>query len=234
MPAAKARSNAALIPVFDTATATSERILYVAMRLFGEHGVDRVSLKEISDAAGNRNKSAVGYHFMNKQGLIDALLQRIDQDVGKAIGAALSEISTRLDDGAKLEVADFGKAVLDPVVNFYVSSPYGRDAFRLLARLMHDPVEGLPIAVRRRNGARIETAMQILRRLQPNKPMRLIEQHVHHTIMATINGLSLADRFLAIRTDRWAANELEAFFDSYAGFLAFGLSSGAGDANSKN
>lgn len=227
-------ASLAVVAESDAPAVTSERLIHVAMRLFGEHGIDRVSLKEISDAAGNRNKSAVGYHFASKQGLIDALLQRIDQDVGTAIGDVVLALKARLDGGEALEIADVVKGVLEPVVNFYISSPYGRDAFRLLARLMHDPVEGLPLAVRRENGVRIETVIQILQSLQPEKPPRLIEQHVHHTIMATINGLSLADRFLALRTDIWAANELGAFFDSYAEFLACGLSSGAGTTSTNN
>lgn len=49
------------------------RILVSAERLFAERGVDHVSLREIGEHAGQRNNSAVQYHFGSKQGLIQAL-----------------------------------------------------------------------------------------------------------------------------------------------------------------
>lgn len=49
-----------------------EKILLAAERLFAERGFG-VSLREIAVAAGQRNHSAVQYHFGDKTGLIDAL-----------------------------------------------------------------------------------------------------------------------------------------------------------------
>ncbi|MFC4121924.1 TetR/AcrR family transcriptional regulator [Nonomuraea zeae] len=51
-----------------------EQILRAAERLFAERGFT-VSLREISVAAGQRNHSAVQYHFGGKAGLIDALYE---------------------------------------------------------------------------------------------------------------------------------------------------------------
>jgi AcrR family transcriptional regulator len=49
------------------------RILLAAERLFAERGVDNVSLREIAEHAGQRNNSAVQYHFGDRRGLIQAL-----------------------------------------------------------------------------------------------------------------------------------------------------------------
>lgn len=49
-----------------------EKILIAAERLFAERGFG-VSLREIAVAAGQRNHSAVQYHFGDKTGLVDAL-----------------------------------------------------------------------------------------------------------------------------------------------------------------
>ncbi|WP_228785618.1 TetR/AcrR family transcriptional regulator [Nocardia cyriacigeorgica] len=49
------------------------RILLAAERLFAERGVSHVSMREISAAAGQRNNSAVQYHFKNKHALLRAL-----------------------------------------------------------------------------------------------------------------------------------------------------------------
>ncbi|MFE7723506.1 TetR/AcrR family transcriptional regulator [Nocardia rhizosphaerihabitans] len=49
------------------------RILLAAERLFAERGVSHVSMREISAAAGQRNNSAVQYHFKDKRALLWAL-----------------------------------------------------------------------------------------------------------------------------------------------------------------
>lgn len=55
---------------------TREHLLDVAERLYGDHGVDRVSLREIRLAAGQRNKSAIQFHFGDRDGLMRALADR--------------------------------------------------------------------------------------------------------------------------------------------------------------
>jgi AcrR family transcriptional regulator len=49
-------------------------MLDVAEDLLGSRGLNSVSLREIAAAAGQRNNSAVRYHFRDKDGLIDALI----------------------------------------------------------------------------------------------------------------------------------------------------------------
>ncbi len=55
--------------------ATRESILAAAERLFAERGVEGVSNRQISEAAGQGNNTAVGYHFGTKTDLIRALVR---------------------------------------------------------------------------------------------------------------------------------------------------------------
>jgi AcrR family transcriptional regulator len=55
---------------------TKLTLMRAAERLFAEHGVDHVSLREVSVAAGQKNHSAAVYHFGSREGLIDAILAR--------------------------------------------------------------------------------------------------------------------------------------------------------------
>lgn len=49
-------------------------LIETAQRLFGQHGLDGISLREIAAAAGQANSNAVQYHFNDKAGLIRAIL----------------------------------------------------------------------------------------------------------------------------------------------------------------
>ncbi|RKN12253.1 TetR/AcrR family transcriptional regulator [Streptomyces radicis] len=56
--------------------ATRESILNAAERLFAERGVYAVSNRQISEAAGQGNTAAVGYHFGTKTDLVRAIIRR--------------------------------------------------------------------------------------------------------------------------------------------------------------
>jgi len=60
------------VPRFDTRLA----LMRAAEQLFAQQGVDRVSLREIAIAAGQRNVSAATYHFGSKRELIETILER--------------------------------------------------------------------------------------------------------------------------------------------------------------
>jgi AcrR family transcriptional regulator len=57
----------------DRASLTREAILAAAERLFAEHGVFAVSNRQVSEAAGQGNNAAVGYHFGTKTDLVRAI-----------------------------------------------------------------------------------------------------------------------------------------------------------------
>ncbi|CDQ46552.1 MULTISPECIES: TetR/AcrR family transcriptional regulator [Mycolicibacterium] len=57
-------------------SSTRETILTAAERLYAEHGVFAVSNRQVSEAAGQGNNAAVGYHFGTKTDLVRAIEQR--------------------------------------------------------------------------------------------------------------------------------------------------------------
>jgi AcrR family transcriptional regulator len=56
-------------------SASALRIVVAAERLFAVHGIDGVSLRQISIEAGSSNNSAVHYYFGSKEGLIAAIFR---------------------------------------------------------------------------------------------------------------------------------------------------------------
>ena len=56
--------------------ATRQAIISAAERLFADHGIDGVSLREINRSAGQSNTGAVQYHFGDRHGLVLALIAK--------------------------------------------------------------------------------------------------------------------------------------------------------------
>lgn len=64
--------------------ASRELILNAAEELFGRKGIEGVSLREIAEAAGQRNNSVVRYHFQTKANLLSELLTERIGEVERA------------------------------------------------------------------------------------------------------------------------------------------------------
>src|SRR3954463_6718695 len=109
---------------------TRSRILDVAEKLFGEQGLDRVSIRDITRGA-KANLAAIYYHFGSKKDLIAAVFERRVVPVNEARLAAL-DIAEKAagKKGPKLE------AILDafirPAIQCSVQSSKGGVAFSKL------------------------------------------------------------------------------------------------------
>lgn len=76
--------------VLDTPKESRRKLLMeTAETLFASKGIDAVSLNEINKAAGQRNTSAIHYHFGNKQGLIQAIVYEHYADIDRQINELL-------------------------------------------------------------------------------------------------------------------------------------------------
>lgn len=51
-----------------------ETIKDAALRLFADRGIDGVTVRQIAEAAGQKNHAAVGYHFGSKEELVRAVI----------------------------------------------------------------------------------------------------------------------------------------------------------------
>ena len=77
------------------ASQTRDRLLDAAETLFAAEGFGAVTTRAILRAAGQRNESALHYHFGGRQGLIEALHERrMDQLAGHR-GAFIEKLLTR-------------------------------------------------------------------------------------------------------------------------------------------
>ena len=107
------RAEAAL-----TENATRRNIVSAAERLFADKGLDGVSLVEIGLAAGQKNRSAVQYHFGDKAGLIGAIRNKhrpaIDRRRIERLDALEADEQTNLRDFVDALVYPLAEELLDP------------------------------------------------------------------------------------------------------------------------
>jgi len=72
----KADSDRPVARITPRSAATRAKLLSVAERLFAEKGFEAVSINEIGRAAHQRYSNSCQYHFGDKQGLIQAILDK--------------------------------------------------------------------------------------------------------------------------------------------------------------
>ncbi|MGO9874782.1 MAG: TetR/AcrR family transcriptional regulator [Acidimicrobiia bacterium] len=93
---------------------TRDKLLDAAARLFAERGIDNVSLAEIVRCAGQRNASALHYHFGSRDAVLVALLERHVPDIRLRRLELLEAARFRADDDARAAA----EAIVRPITEF--------------------------------------------------------------------------------------------------------------------
>jgi AcrR family transcriptional regulator len=129
-------------------TTTKERLIEAAERLFAEHGIDAVSLREINRASGARNAIAVQYHFSDRAGVVRAILDKHMPDVESRRHAMLDQYEAERDAAAadeggardrEAEIRTLAAALVRPLAA-KLADPDGGPAFlQIYADLLNRP-----------------------------------------------------------------------------------------------
>jgi AcrR family transcriptional regulator len=86
----------------ERATSTQEAILAAAERLYAEHGMFAVSNRQVSEAAGQGNNAAVGYHFGTKADLVRAIEQKHREPVEQLREHMVAALGAKAGQGAEM------------------------------------------------------------------------------------------------------------------------------------
>ena len=116
---------------------TRARIIQVALALFGEHGFDGVSTRDIAAQAGVPAPS-LQYYFENKEGLYAACIADIQASAMNAVGPALDNLEWLLaSEASDSQLIDGYCAVLESFADFLFASPdAARRALFIKRRIM--------------------------------------------------------------------------------------------------
>jgi AcrR family transcriptional regulator len=115
------------------AAATREAILVAAERLFAEYGVTTVSARQISEAAGQGNNTAVGYHFGTKTDVVRAIVRRHTASIERLRDARLESI------GDSPRLRDWVECFVFPTMDHLGSLGDPTWSARFIAQILTDP-----------------------------------------------------------------------------------------------
>lgn len=108
-------------------------LIAAAERLFAEHGIDGVSLREITREANQRNTTALQYHFGDRDGLVRALVVKHMETVAVRRAAMLDLVEGRSD----LTLRDGATMLVQPLISKLTSDDGGPAFLQVGAELLH-------------------------------------------------------------------------------------------------
>lgn len=110
---------------------TRARFIHAAQRLFADRSIDSVSLNEITVAAGQKNRNALQYHFGNRDGLLQAIIDNHADRVHELRQQHLQTAITASDSHARLAA----QALIKPLAKYVAENPDAIYYVKILSQL---------------------------------------------------------------------------------------------------
>ena len=118
-------------------------MIEIAEKLIGERGLDNVSMRDVASLAGQRNNSAVQYHFGSRDGLIIEVLRRRLSEIVIDRQQRLAEIDEA---GLGTDLPSLVHVLLGPIVDLVRRRPEATHYARFLQRVGPVMAPGVPEA----------------------------------------------------------------------------------------
>jgi AcrR family transcriptional regulator len=162
---------------------TREHLIDVAEQLLSVRGVESVSLREIRLAAGQRNTSALQFHFGDREGLVRAIADRHRPVLAERLRGLHHRMLAdgRTDDRSLVEV------FVRPVADYVFEGPSPRAWVRIAAELAARPELDVHDFVDHASEESLEVGATMLDRLERTMPRRYGFQRIFMMMLATLH-----------------------------------------------
>ncbi|MEW1844634.1 TetR family transcriptional regulator [Nonomuraea angiospora] len=148
----------------ERAGVTRERILAAAEQLFAEHGVLAVSNRQVSEAAGQGNNAAVGYHFGTKTHLVRAIVRKHAEPIERIRERMVAEL------GDSADVRDWVACMVRPVTEHLADLGSPTWYARFVAQVVTDPALSAIMGDETRSSASLRQTVEGFNRCLPELP----------------------------------------------------------------
>lgn len=165
----------------------ARRLLSALESLIAEQGIDGVSSREVARVAGQKNHSALNYHFGSFEGAVEAIIELRVAELNEKREAAIAALQNS---GKQTDVQDWVRLMLEPLADELLKAPQDRLYLNLLSQLMTRPRWRRLFLLNRSRSSALRVASQALRdQLTQRWPPAVVDvrlQFLGTHILATI------------------------------------------------
>lgn len=197
--------------------ATREKLILAAEALFAEFGVEAVALRTVCAAAGQRNMSAVHYHFGDKSTLFEAIFEYREAQLEPMRAALLRQAKAP---GRPLDVRALLRVTFEPYVRLLADS--GSIAYFKLTSfyINHMRPCGVPHPIDFQNPS-TEASRESMALLKAR--MAFLPPDQVHRRLLSVSGLFLSAFIQNASREPEARSELDALFEDTLEMMAAAL-----------
>lgn len=159
------------------------------MRLMARDGIEGVSMRAVNAAAGARNASAASYHFGNRQGLVEAVVDTLAEDLAR-VRQPLVEAVRKRQARKAVSPREIVEAVYLPYLGLFYHPDYGSQGLRFLSRLIVDTSPEGRVVLNRLTQPMAEELFELLAPALPKIPENLLKMRILFSLINLINGAS--------------------------------------------
>ncbi|MCJ0905284.1 TetR/AcrR family transcriptional regulator [Rhodococcus sp. ARC_M6] len=163
-------------------------MIAVAERMFAERGIHEVSMRDVAAAAGQRNNSAVQYHFGGRDGLVQAVFRFRMSQINLARLTYLDDIDAS---GRTDTVRALVEAFLYPLADFLATAD-GSNYARFIARVSPS-VDTMSPEFREVSEASNEVVSRLARALS-HLPRRVALERIDLMSNMTVSALAVFEQ----------------------------------------
>ena len=203
----------------DAAASTPHRILRAAEQLFSERGIDAVSLREITTAAGV-NSAAAHYHFGSKEAVLEALVAMRARPIAERREELLGQL--KLDKHGRPKLDAVLRAFLQPALDA-LKTPDGAAFTMLRARMAFEREEVRRAALGQAFNKSSDMALQALARALPHIAPEDLYWRFHFVLGAMVYTMAMPGRIESITQGGIDTRDPEAALEHLIRFAAAGL-----------
>ena len=165
------------------------RLIHAAIKLFAEKGIEGVSLRLVNKGAGNKNNSALHYHFGNKMGLITATINYIQDWFETNREGPLSTLESKAENEA-ISVSEVMDVLIAPYVTLLDTETWGKEALCTLARFEFDGDEEIHRVLNDSAGKAARRIRHLLALACPDLPRKELSQRLNLCLFISVQGFA--------------------------------------------
>jgi AcrR family transcriptional regulator len=181
-------------------------LIEAAEKLVAQHGIDGITAKQIIQAAGVRNESALQYHFGSRSALIDAIFELRMSPINAHRLDMLAELDSR---GSPPTIRDIVRVLVLPLAQSLISNRRKSYYCRFLERAQSSP-EHVNNLIQRRHYSSVLGCAAHFRYLCANLPHAVTNQRLAIALKTLGQGAADIERGLSDPVQSITREQIEA------------------------